>query len=202
MSIKFKYIIILLAFAAVSCGPKKGIVTKKKNSPEKEVITEIKDIERPRNEDIKERPEEVKEVVSDTRSSVDIYIDLYSEIAKAKMRSHKIPASITLAQGILESGVGRQRLAVEANNHFGIKCHKEWKGNHTFHDDDEKGECFRKYHNAKYSFRDHSLFLTMRTRYAKLFTLKKGDYNFAKADGEILYKKKIFFKTFYNYVFW
>ena len=82
-----------------------------------------------------------------------------------------IPASITLAQGILESGSGKGRLAVEANNHFGIKCH-DWSGKKIYHDDDEEQECFRKYDNPEYSYRDHSLFLSNRGRYSFLFDLK------------------------------
>ena len=78
-----------------------------------------------------------------------------------------IPASITLSQGILESGVGKGRLAVEANNHFGIKCH-DWNGKKIYHDDDEEQECFRKYDNPEYSYRDHSLFLSNRGRYSFL----------------------------------
>jgi len=91
------------------------------------------------------------------------------------MSLYGIPASITLAQGILESGSGKGRLSVKANNHFGIKCHG-WTGKKIYHDDDEKQECFRKYKDAKYSFRDHSLFLSERKRYSKLFKLKKEDY--------------------------
>lgn len=103
------------------------------------------------------------------------YIDTYKEIAQNEMNLYGIPASITLAQGILESGSGNGRLSVEANNHFGIKCH-EWTGARIYHDDDAAQECFRKYIDAKYSFRDHSLFLTERNRYAKLFDLNKADY--------------------------
>ena len=99
----------------------------------------------------------------------------YSDIAKENMRSHKIPASITLAQGILESGSGRGRLAVKANNHFGIKCHG-WKGAKIYHDDDRSQECFRKYKKAETSYEDHSEFLTGRKRYAGLFKLKQSDY--------------------------
>jgi flagellum-specific peptidoglycan hydrolase FlgJ len=91
------------------------------------------------------------------------------------MKLYGVPASITLAQGILESSSGRGRLAVDANNHFGIKCH-DWTGAKIFHDDDKKGECFRKYKNSKYSFQDHSVFLTSRKRYHKLFMLEKDDY--------------------------
>ena len=86
-----------------------------------------------------------------------------------------IPASITLSQGILESGIGKGTLAVEANNHFGIKCH-DWNGKKIYHDDDEEQECFRKYDNPEYSYRDHSLFLSTRGRYSFLFELRKDDY--------------------------
>jgi flagellum-specific peptidoglycan hydrolase FlgJ len=104
------------------------------------------------------------------------YIDQYKEIAKDNMRNHGIPASITLAQGILESGAGNGKLAKEANNHFGIKCHTNWTGDTIRHDDDAAQECFRKYRHASESFRDHSLFLTSRSRYNDLFKLKKDDY--------------------------
>ena len=107
---------------------------------------------------------------------VGIYIDNYSEIAKEEMVQYGIPASITLAQGILESGAGRSALSKKSNNHFGIKCHKGWTGQRVFHDDDELQECFRKYKDPKYSFRDHSLFLTQRSRYEGLFAYKKNDY--------------------------
>ena len=103
------------------------------------------------------------------------YIDTYAPIAQEEMRNYKIPASITLAQGILESGAGEGELTRKANNHFGIKCHG-WKGGQVFHDDDRRQECFRKYKDAKYSFRDHSLFLTERKRYAALFDLQPDDY--------------------------
>ena len=92
------------------------------------------------------------------KNKTERYIDLYKDIAMEEMRSYKIPASITLAQGILESGSGNGRLAVEANNHFGIKCHG-WKGKKIYHDDDASQECFRKYDQAKSSFEDHSKFL-------------------------------------------
>ena len=104
------------------------------------------------------------------------YIETYRDIAIRKMEEYKIPASITLAQGILESGSGKSELAVEANNHFGIKCHKEWTGMTYTMDDDTKNECFRKYANAEESFNDHSLFLTSRSRYSGLFTLDIKDY--------------------------
>ena len=92
------------------------------------------------------------------------------------MAEYKIPASITLAQGIFESACGTSRLATEANNHFGIKCHKEWQGETIKHDDDELQECFRKYNEVEESYNDHSQFLITRPRYAKLFTLDIMDY--------------------------
>jgi GR25 family glycosyltransferase involved in LPS biosynthesis len=104
------------------------------------------------------------------------YIDTYKDIAIREMKIYHIPASITLAQGILESGDGQSRLATKANNHFGIKCHNGWTGGRIYHDDDKKGECFRKYKHAEESFRDHSEFLSTRSRYASLFELDRTDY--------------------------
>ena len=101
---------------------------------------------------------------------------MYSSSAVAEMNRYGIPASITLAQGILESGNGESRLAVEGKNHFGIKCHSNWNGKTIIVDDDEKGECFRKYSKVSESFRDHSLFLTERGRYSFLFEYQKTDY--------------------------
>lgn len=104
------------------------------------------------------------------------YIDEYAELAIRKMDEFKIPASITIAQGIFESAAGRSRLAVEGNNHFGIKCHTEWTGDTILVDDDELQECFRKYATVAESYTDHSLFLTTRKRYANLFSLDIMDY--------------------------
>lgn len=104
------------------------------------------------------------------------YINEFSVIAKEEMLQYGIPASIKLAQGILESGAGGGELTRKAQNHFGIKCHTGWEGDRVYHDDDERGECFRKYNDPKYSFRDHSLFLTQRSRYSELFKLRKDDY--------------------------
>ncbi len=103
------------------------------------------------------------------------YIDRYRQIAIEEMDLHGIPASIKLAQGILESGNGSSRLAVEANNHFGIKCTGDWPGGRTYQDDDAENDCFRVYEHAEQSFRDHSQFL-LRRRYEKLFTLDRTDY--------------------------
>ncbi len=104
------------------------------------------------------------------------YIDMYKDIAIKQMKKHKIPASITLAQGCLESGDGNSPLARKANNHFGIKCHDGWKGKKFRQDDDAKNECFRKYDNPMDSYTDHSYFLTSRPRYNSLFDLKITDY--------------------------
>ena len=104
------------------------------------------------------------------------YIERYKDIAMREMQEYKIPASITLAQGLLESGNGKSELSIKSNNHFGIKCHKDWTGKRTYHDDDEKGECFRVYDDPEQSYRDHSVFLRKGQRYAFLFDLKITDY--------------------------
>ena len=103
------------------------------------------------------------------------YIDQFASLAKEQMKKYGVPASITLAQGILESGNGNSELAKKANNHFGIKCHSTWEGERVYFDDDEKNECFRKYNNVRDSYEDHSLFLK-KPRYEELFELKITDY--------------------------
>jgi len=108
--------------------------------------------------------------------SAEEYIEKYKEEAITEMNEYKIPASITLAQGMLESRYGNSSLAQEANNHFGIKCHSSWIGEKFIQDDDAKNECFRKYNNALESYNDHSRFLKNGTRYAFLFELKTTDY--------------------------
>lgn len=104
-----------------------------------------------------------------------LYVKKYGQLAMEHQKKYKIPASITLAQGILESGAGKGRLAREANNHFGIKC-SNWSGKRIYHDDDRVNDCFRKYSHAEESFHDHSLFLTQRERYNTLFKLSTTDY--------------------------
>ena len=104
------------------------------------------------------------------------YIKTYSKIATEQMNKYKIPASIILAQGIVESGAGASNLALRSNNHFGIKCHQDWSGKKVYHDDDKKNECFRKYKNPIESYKDHSEFLTTRGRYSFLFRLPIKDY--------------------------
>lgn len=102
------------------------------------------------------------------------YIERYKDLAVEQMHKHHIPASITLAQGLLESGAGRSTLAINGNNHFGIKCH-EWSGPRMYKDDDRRNDCFRVYDNARQSFEDHSKFL-LRPRYNSLFSLRLTDY--------------------------
>ena len=113
---------------------------------------------------------------SSVEDKINFYIKKFAPAAVKNMRFYKIPASITLAQGVLESGYGESTLAKKANNHFGIKCHKGWKGRSIRHDDDEEDECFRSYKNPLKSYRDHSLFLVDRNRYNSLFDLKRKDY--------------------------
>ena len=115
-------------------------------------------------------------IVRATPTNTEEYIKKYAPIAIKKMHEHNIPASITLAQGVLESGSGRSSLAIKSNNHFGIKCHKGWQGKSVTHDDDEKGECFRKYKYPETSYEDHSQFLLTRGRYASLFKLGHKNY--------------------------
>lgn len=104
------------------------------------------------------------------------YIAQYRETAQSNMRQYGIPSSIILGQGILESGAGTGPLSILANNHFGIKCHKDWNGQSIRYDDDEEQECFRKYDAAMESFADHSQFLINRPWYSGLFELEKDDY--------------------------
>lgn len=111
-----------------------------------------------------------------TEQDIRNYIEQYQELAIRKMYEYQIPASITMAQGVFESACGTSRLAREGNNHFGIKCHKEWVGDTIKVDDDALQECFRRYEKVEDSYNDHSLFLTSRPRYANLFTLDVMDY--------------------------
>ena len=156
-------IILILTF---SCGTKRVIYNNKTEEPKKEVKAKKKE---PKNKKTKQI------VIVPKIINTEDYVKFYSNIAMDEMIQFGIPASITLAQGILESGAGKGRLAVQANNHFGIKCH-DWNGKKIYHDDDEEQECFRKYDNPEYSYRDHSLFLSNRVRYSFLFDLKKDDY--------------------------
>ncbi|AZQ43821.1 glucosaminidase domain-containing protein [Nonlabens ponticola] len=156
----------LLLIILTSCGSKKIPTTR-----------EDQRTTRPQPRVVKETEEKVTQEIKPVfKDQVSAYIDEFAQDAMEEMALYKIPASITLAQGILESGSGKGRLAVEANNHFGVKCHKGWTGGRIYHDDDAAQECFRKYKDASYSYRDHSLFLTQRKQYSKLFELDLDDY--------------------------
>lgn len=113
--------------------------------------------------------------VAKTSNPYNNYVERYANIALNNQREFGIPASITLAQGLLESGAGESTLATNANNHFGIKCHRSWRGSRTFHNDDRPNECFRSYDNPEDSFKDHGQFL-QQTRYKGLFRLDPTDY--------------------------
>lgn len=189
MSMFKKILLLLTIIILASCNATKSpIVTKKQSStkPKKSVVSNGKKtasgktIERQSSQQRNSKTNlEVIESTSRTVVSNDIignYVLQYKDIAMKNMKTYGIPASIILAQGILESGAGRGDLAVSANNHFGIKCHTGWDGDSVRHDDDSAQECFRKYNDPGESFKDHSLFLTGRSRYANLFTLSKEDY--------------------------
>jgi flagellum-specific peptidoglycan hydrolase FlgJ len=171
--------IMIIGSLAVSCGTKKRTTYAKKP-----VEAPIKNTGERKSETLPDGlgtvlyalPKDTGEFIKFPIGSVEEYIAVFSEIAQFEMKAYGIPASITLAQGILESGAGRSDLCLRTNNHFGIKCHTGWEGDYDYHDDDEKGECFRKYNHPMYSFRDHSLFLTTRARYSFLFHLEYDDY--------------------------
>ena len=112
-----------------------------------------------------------------TQTTREEYIEKYKNIAIAHMEHYGIPASITMAQGILESNSGNSPLSITSNNHFGIKCKKNWTGEKVYHDDDEKGECFRKYPTVEESYRDHAEFLDKSPRYDSLFVYSSSDYH-------------------------
>lgn len=153
-------VLILLGMILSSCGARKRANQKKR------VDVKI---------NTSQLPETPSVVISPTYNSTEDYITFFRAVAIHEMKLYGIPASITLAQGILESGSGKGRLAREANNHFGIKCH-DWKGPRIYHDDDRAQECFRKYNDPNQSYRDHSLFLAKRKRYANLFKYKPTNY--------------------------
>ncbi|HET7896269.1 MAG TPA: glucosaminidase domain-containing protein, partial [Flavisolibacter sp.] len=111
-----------------------------------------------------------------SRAQIQAYIDKYKDIAMAEMARTGVPASITLAQGIQETGAGTSDLVLKSNNHFGIKCKTEWDGDKVYHDDDARGECFRKYDDPALSYKDHSDFLRNRPYYTSLFNLDPTDY--------------------------
>ena len=181
MKLKILFSILFLLVLS-NCGAKKRIVKNKSRGTE---ITEPKPKKLPSVNEVKITRKLAKKNPRLNKETL-AYIRKYAPIAVYEMHQYKIPASITLAQGILESGKGKSELALKSKNHFGIKCHSKWTGERVYHDDDEKGECFRKYKYIATSYNDHSLFLTQRKRYAFLFdynikNYKKWAYGLRKA---------------------
>ena len=171
MKVKLFFAVLCILFLA-SCSSSRKISTKKNNN--------VKAVKNPINKLPSVRQQQhVKKLEKGNKPLNKYtlqYIKKYAPLAVLEMHKYNIPASVTLAQGILESGNGRSQLASKSNNHFGIKCHTGWKGAKVYHDDDEKGECFRKYKYVETSYKDHSEFLSGRRRYASLFKLRKSDY--------------------------
>ena len=165
--------LFVLSLLLVSCGSKKRSTSVKKKQKTRIAYTKKPEF---KDREVFPLPKDEGRFVSYPINSIEEYIETFSDIAKAEMVAYGIPASITLAQGILESGFGKSELVLKTNNHFGIKCHNGWEGDFDFHDDDEKGECFRKYNHPMYSFRDHSIFLSSRSRYSSLFELRRDNY--------------------------
>lgn len=171
MRIKFILFLCTAIFLS-SCGGKRTVVQKRVYKP---ILVEPIPLELPSVDEKSHVKRLVKRYANLNKHTL-TYIEKYASIAVKEMHAYKIPASITLAQGILESGRGRSELALKSNNHFGIKCHTGWLGERVYHDDDAKGECFRKYLYPETSYEDHSKFLTERRRYAFLFNYKKDNY--------------------------
>jgi len=179
-----KIVLLLLILALASCSSSKPAIATTKKAAAVQSRTASTKRSTPvkptsKNYPSKNNTTEVIQSTSNTVVTSDLinnYVLQYKDIAMGNMKSYGIPASIILAQGILESGAGRGDLAVDANNHFGIKCHNDWLGESVRHDDDSAQECFRKYPQASESYRDHALFLVGKKRYATLFTYEKDDY--------------------------
>lgn len=172
---KIRFLIAVFTFLFLtSCGSKRKVTTVYKDNRTEKVVDQVVI---PEVKTTEKSSIPVVKVPARTYEEIKInYIEKYHQVAIQEMEIYRIPASITLAQGVLESRSGTSQLTMRSNNHFGIKCHKGWTGGRTYHDDDEKGECFRVYKDPSNSFRDHSLFLALRKRYADLFKLKITDY--------------------------
>ena len=168
-NINIKSVLFLLPCITLLMGSC-GILKKQRSNPQ--VQTPVPTPKTRQNESAKDRENQIPEIKNYTAIS---YIERFKQIAIREMNNSGIPASITLAQGILESGNGNSELALEGNNHFGIKCTPEWKGKTMLKDDDQKDDCFRVYKTPEESFKDHTEFLK-RKRYAPLFELDKNDY--------------------------
>ncbi len=168
--------VVLLGVVLIGCKAKKKTTYSKNSQEETARLNKSNTNNRYQTKGLYPLPEDTGRFQRFSISTVEEYINTFSEIAQYEMKAYGIPASITLAQGLLESGLGKGELAIKTNNHFGIKCHKGWQGDYDFHDDDEKGECFRKYNHPMYSYRDHSEFLSSRARYSFLFDYGAKDY--------------------------
>jgi flagellum-specific peptidoglycan hydrolase FlgJ len=166
-----KIIIIGAIITIIGCNSSKSVIVTSKDRSSKSTKTNAAQKKESTFEDNKSTSKAM--AISDV---VNGYIFNYKDIAMSNMKDFGIPASIILAQGILESGAGLSRLATTSNNHFGIKCYTDWKGEATYQDDDKSQECFRKYKNPEESFQDHADIVSKRKRYASLFDLPKEDY--------------------------
>ncbi|UFH47776.1 glucosaminidase domain-containing protein [Flavobacterium galactosidilyticum] len=186
-----KILLIFVLLTLIGCNASKPVIVTTKKAPSKpksEIVRSSKKNStrnststRSSTSSLAKKNNESEVIVSTSKTTVTtdiirLYIYQFKDVAMSNMKNYGIPASIILAQGILESGAGKGDLASRSNNHFGIKCHAGWTGESVRHDDDAAQECFRKYDNPSESFKDHALFLTGRSRYAKLFTLSKSDY--------------------------
>lgn len=180
-----KILLLFILIILASCNASKPVIVTKKtttHSSKKVAVKTPKKSSSSSKFSKKEQNNSAVETIESTSKTVvtsdlvNDYIFQFKGVAMSNMKNYGIPASIILAQGILESGAGRGRLAVNANNHFGIKCHKEWTGDSVKQDDDAEQECFRKYNDPSESFKDHAVFLSGRSRYVVLFELPKDDY--------------------------
>lgn len=174
--IKRGFFYVLLGISLTGCKVKQRVSYAERNKQENKAADPKPISQKYDDNGYYTLPEDSGEFIRFQINSEQEYIETFAEIAQMEMKAYGIPASITLAQGLLESGLGRGALALKTNNHFGIKCHTGWEGDRDFHDDDAAGECFRKYNHPMYSYRDHSIFLTSRSRYASLFELDSDDY--------------------------
>ena len=192
--------LLLLVFLFVSCTSTKSVIhtTRKgdktytstprnygkspKKSSAKNNVDKTRNPKSSENNDLETQVLAATTRVKVTNDVILAYIEKYKEVAQSNRNKYGIPASIILGQAILESGSGTGPLSQYANNHFGIKCHKDWVGQSVKYDDDSIDECFRKYDNPFDSFRDHAVFLTSGSRYMPLFKLDKKDYK-AWANG-------------------
>ncbi|CAZ95022.1 glucosaminidase domain-containing protein [Zobellia galactanivorans] len=170
------FILSLLSIFFIGCKAKRTVASRSESPKQKKEVVVVKKESKKSDDGLYPMPEDTGKFVRFNIDSPEEYVETFAEIAQMEMKAFGIPASITLAQGLLESGLGKGALALKTNNHFGIKCHTGWEGDYDFHDDDEKGECFRKYNHPMYSYRDHSLFLKHRSRYAFLFDYRSDDY--------------------------